>query len=237
MINDYWTALALGFVGSIHCIGMCGPIAISLPGTAHYFNMQYALNRVLYNLGRIITYAVLGAVMGAVGHAIILAGYQQSLSITLGAVLLLSLALPARWSRRFTGRLTFFSSHIQSRFRALFRQRGGGAFLLIGLLNGLLPCGMVYVALAGASATGGATAGLTYMVFFGLGTVPALLTIALMGRLLRLRFGRLMPRMIPVATFLLAIILILRGLSLGIPWVSPKISATPSASHQHHMAH
>ncbi len=66
MINDYWTALALGFVGSIHCIGMCGPIAISLPGTAHYFNMQYALNRVLYNLGRIITYAVLGAVMGAV---------------------------------------------------------------------------------------------------------------------------------------------------------------------------
>ncbi len=236
MQNDIWTALVLGFVGSIHCIGMCGPIAISLPGTAHYFNFQYLINRVLYNLGRVVTYAVLGAVMGALGHAIILAGYQQVLSIALGALLLLSLLIPAKWLNRFSGRVAFFSSGVQARFRALFRKQTGGSFFLIGLLNGLLPCGMVYVALAGASAAGGAVNGAVYMSVFGLGTVPALLAIALMGRMLRLRFGKYMPRLIPVATFLLAVILILRGLSLGIPWLSPEISTMP-ASGSHHMMH
>jgi sulfite exporter TauE/SafE len=114
---------------------------------------------------------------------------------------------------------------------ALLRRHSFTSLLVLGLLNGLLPCGLVYVACAGATATGGLFSGAAYMAAFGLGTVPMMLGISVSGRLIPLSLRLQLRKAIPVSVFLLASLLILRGLSLGIPYVSPDLSS-PSCCHK-----
>ena len=96
--------------------------------------------------------------------------------------------------------------------------------LLFGLLNGLLPCGLVYAALAGAAATGGPLGGALFMAAFGLGTIPAMLAVSLAGRLITAPWRARFQRAVPVAMAVLAVLFIVRGLSLGIPYLSPDLS-------------
>ncbi|HLH55154.1 MAG TPA: sulfite exporter TauE/SafE family protein, partial [Verrucomicrobiae bacterium] len=107
---------------------------------------------------------------------------------------------------------------------ALIRRNSIRSLLLLGLLNGLLPCGLVYVACAGATATGGALQGVLYMAAFGVGTVPMILGIGVSGRVLPVTLRLQLRKAVPASVFLLAALLILRGLSLGIPYVSPGLS-------------
>jgi uncharacterized protein len=224
------TAFLLGFAGSLHCAGMCGPLALALPATGNGAS-QFFLGRLAYNLGRIVTYCLLGLVFGLIGRALLLAGIQRWVSIALGVALLTGFFASRKqvlWSP-----LAGLVNWLKARMSALLCQRSFVSLAALGLLNGLLPCGLVYVAGAGATAAGGILAGAQYMAAFGAGTVPLMLAIGLSGRLVPLSLRLQFRRMIPVSIVLLASLLILRGLALVIPYLSPGLSSSsPSCCHK-----
>jgi sulfite exporter TauE/SafE len=223
------TAFLLGLMGSLHCAGMCGPLALALPGTGRS-SAGFLGGRVAYNAGRILTYCVLGLVFGAMGHTLALAGFQRWLSICLGAVLLIGLFGARRFALRQP--LTTLVQGLKGRMSVLLGRRSFLSSGVLGLLNGLLPCGLVYVACAGATATGGILEGGRYMVVFGAGTVPMMLAIGLSGRLIPISLRLRLAKAIPVSVFVLGCLLILRGMSLGIPFVSPDLAGGASCCHR-----
>jgi hypothetical protein len=204
---------------------MCGPIALALPLSNESWFSRVA-GGLLYNGGRIITYGLLGAIFGLAGMGIALGGLQQYTSIALGVIMILAVIVPrlgaaGSWFTRLTDRLTSWFSKPLS---GLFRIRTYRSLFIIGFLNGFLPCGLVYIALAGALVTGRYYEGAIYMVLFGLGTIPMLLAISLAGNFLTLKLRRQLSKIIPVVIILLGILFILRGLNLGIPYISPKLN-------------
>jgi sulfite exporter TauE/SafE len=217
---DYWTAFILGLAGSLHCAAMCGPLALALP-TAGRTGLSFLLGRLAYSVGRIATYCALGVFFGLAGWTLTLAGIQRWVSIALGLALLGGLFASRRlalWRP-----VTQLVEQLKRAMAGLLRRRSLPALGLLGLLNGLLPCGLVYVACAGATATGGILSGAQYMAAFGLGTAPLMLAISLSGTLLPLPLRLRLRAAIPVSVFLLAMLLILRGMALGIPYVSPEL--------------
>ena len=226
---DSWTALILGLVGSLHCAGMCGPLALALPATGGNA-AGYVAGRAAYNAGRIVTYCALGVVFGLLGKTLLLAGVQRWVSIGLGVALLAGLVTSQKLA---LGRpVTALVGQLRSRMSTLLRHRSLPSLAALGMLNGLLPCGLVYVACAGATATGGLLAGLQYMAVFGVGTVPLMLAISLSGKLVPLSLRLQLRKAIPVSVFLLAMLLILRGMGLGIPYVSPDLSTGGDCCHR-----
>jgi sulfite exporter TauE/SafE len=216
------SALMLGLMGSFHCVGMCGPIAIALPlKNDSWFSRIFG--GVLYNLGRAITYALMGLVFGLVGQGLKLGGFQQWVSIIMGAVMVLSVFFP--WL--FRGRVNFdkivgkYVSGLKTRFGYLFSARSYQSLLIIGLLNGLLPCGLVYMAIAGAIATANVVHGILFMFVFGLGTLPLLLLVSLAGNVISTGLRNKVRKIIPVVIVIIGLLFILRGLNLGIPFISP----------------
>ncbi|HOB32801.1 MAG TPA: sulfite exporter TauE/SafE family protein [Verrucomicrobiota bacterium] len=218
---ELWTAFLLGLVGSLHCAGMCGPLALALPspgsGGAH------VLGRVAYNLGRVATYGLIGVVFGLFGRALLLAGLQRWLSIALGVALLGGLLTSRHlaWWRP----VTSIVQRLKSAMSALLRRRSLSSLALLGLLNGLLPCGLVYVAAAAAATTGGPGAAAVYMTAFGAGTIPLMLGIGLSGKVIPPAVRLKLARAMPATVFVLGVLLIVRGLSLGIPYLSPDLTA------------
>jgi sulfite exporter TauE/SafE len=223
---DYWTALILGLIGSVHCAGMCGPLALALPSTGTG-SLGFVAGRMAYNLGRIVTYCVLGLIFGLVGHTLVLAGIQRWLSIGLGVALLGGLLSSRKLglARPVVGMV----NRLKDNMRVLLSRRSLIALAFLGLLNGLLPCGLVYVACAGAANTGDLFAGAHYMAAFGVGTIPMMLAIGLSGKLIPWSLRLQLRKVIPVSVFLVACLLILRGMSLGIPYLSPDLSTGGSA--------
>lgn len=222
---EIWTAIALGTAGSLHCVGMCGPIALALPGGGQSRG-RYIVGRVVYNAGRLITYTAMGLATGMVGQILRVGQYQQAASVAFGLFLLAAMILPQRLLWRLSpgsliGRL---AGRLRSAWAILLARHSLFSSLLIGFLNGFLPCGLVYVALAGAVTTGRAASGSLYMLLFGLGTFPVMLAVGLAGKLVGVSLKRRLARLVPIAGSLLAVLIILRGLSLGIPYVSPKIA-------------
>ena len=220
---DLWTAFTLGLIGSLHCAGMCGPLALALPAAGDT-TPGYVLGRVAYNVGRIVTYCLLGIVFGLAGCTFLLAGLQRWTSIALGVALLLGLFASRKLA--LSRPVTSVVNQLKSRMSVLLRRRSFAALAVLGLLNGLLPCGLVYVACAGAAATGGTLAGASYMTAFGAGTVPMMLTISLSGKLVPTSLRLKLVKTIPVCVFLLGTLLILRGMSLGISYLSPDMSGS-----------
>lgn len=222
------TAFLLGLVGSLHCAGMCGPLALALPVTGGGFLSSLA-GRVFYNLGRVVTYCALGLVFGLVGQTIALAGFQRWVSIVAGSILLLGLL----FSRRLplAGPINTLVYRLKNRMGGLLRTRSLGALGLLGLLTGLLPCGLVYVACAGAAATANLASAVQFMACFGLGTFPLMLALSMSGKLVPMPVRSKLVKAVPVAVFVLSILLILRGLSLGIPYVSPDLSKPRHLGH------
>ncbi|MEM9665693.1 MAG: sulfite exporter TauE/SafE family protein [Bacteroidota bacterium] len=219
------TGLALGFLGSLHCVGMCGPLALALPseGSARW---RFVGGRVVYNLGRVVTYAGLGVLFGLVGRIVSLGGYQQWLSLVLGVVLLVGAVLPWATQRvRLLGTMTTRAlGKLVGTMRHLYQRQGGGGLFVVGLLNGLLPCGLVYAALATATTAGELVGSVTFMAAFGTGTIPAMLVLSLAGAALSVRRRARLQRLIPWGLGLLGLLLILRALSLGV-FLSPDLRA------------
>lgn len=229
------SGLALGFLGSLHCIGMCGPIALALPSKSNS-KLNFYLGRILYNIGRVITYSLLGLAIGLIGQSINIAGYQQIVSILLGLVILIALLLPARIKGYFIQLkpiqlkpIQLITKKLQFAIGLLFKNGSKRSLLIIGILNGFLPCGFVYVALAGAAAIGNIQKSILFMALFGIGTIPAMFSTSIVIKIFGQNFRSKVHRAIPVFASVLAIIFILRGLNLGIPYLSPKLkSITPT---------
>jgi hypothetical protein len=225
----FWTAFLLGLAGSLHCVGMCGPLALALPA-ASASGIAYILGRAAYNAGRIMTYCLLGLVFGLIGQGLLLAGLQRWLSISIGVALIAGLIVSRK--ARLWKPLLNCTGWVSARMAPLLRRRSVSALLVLGILNGFLPCGLVYVAAAGAAATGDLFSGAAYMALFGLGTTPMMLALALSGKLAPawLRLG--LRKVLPATVVLLAALLILRGLSLGIPYLSPDLAGGGCCSHK-----
>ncbi len=211
-------AISLGFLGSFHCIGMCGPIALALPVHKKSPALRHLLILV-YNLGRIITYSFFGFTAGSIGQAVAWAGFQQGLSIGVGAVMLFIVFFPVKNNNPAAG----FLLGIKSGFASLFSKSSRSSLFMIGLLNGFLPCGLVYMGIAGAAATGSALAGALFMATFGLGTFPMMLFLPLFSGSISLHTRKNIQKAMPVLITVMALLFILRGLNLGIPYLSPKI--------------
>ena len=222
----YISALTLGLLGSFHCVGMCGPIALAIPLKTDSW-LGRVFGGILYNLGRAITYAVMGAVFGLLGRGLVMSGFQQWVSIIMGAIMILSVITPSIYKNRFNAEKGIFSfvGKLKISLGKLFAQRSYNSLLMIGLLNGLLPCGLVYFAIAGAIATGTAASGSLFMFVFGLGTIPMLLAISLIGNMITLELRKKITKLIPYAVVFIGLLFILRGLSLGIPYLSPPEKA------------
>lgn len=229
-MTELLSGVLVGLVGSLHCVGMCGPLVIALPIGSRAFG-RFVTGRLIYHGGRVATYVLLGAAAGVLGSAAAFAGAQQGISIVVGAVMLAGVILPSvlrrissRWSP--AKRIHLF---VRTRLSALFERQSLPALAGIGMLNGLLPCGLVYVALGTALTLGDPARAMIFLAGFGAGTIPALLGVGFAGKIVRGRGQRLLAIGLPIFTAALAILLILRGLNLGIPMVSPKVSVSHSA--------
>lgn len=214
--------LSLGAVSSLHCVGMCGPLALALP-VHHLSKPQQLLSLFLYQFGRIITYSAFGLLFGLAGRTIYVAGFQQWFSIVMGIVVLLLVILywvfknplqPSAFKKLFGA----VQSYMMNAFRS---KKSSGGFLLLGIANGFLPCAMVYVAIAGALTTTQVSFGVLFMAMFGAGTLPAMMIIGYFGRMVSLPVRNMFRKSIPVLMTVMAIVLILRGMNLGIPFISP----------------
>jgi hypothetical protein len=223
-----WAGFLFGLLGSFHCVGMCGAIALALPGAVDKATSprRYAGGRLLYNLGRVTTYATLGAGAGLLGQGLRLAGLQQGLSVASGGLILLLVVVPERYLSRGAGWLGLNRplAWVKNTLGRLFQLPTLPALYATGVLNGLLPCGLVYLALAGALSAPGVAGAAAYMACFGLGTLPLMFGLSLSGQLVPLRWRTRMRRAVPYAASVLAVLFIVRGLGLGIPYLSPQLS-------------
>jgi len=216
------SAFVLGIMGSFHCAGMCGPIAIALPLHGNSVGGKI-FGGSLYNLGRTLTYGVMGALFGLLGQGIAMIGFQQKISVIMGSLMIISILFPALFRNQYSMSKSWFSvvGKLKTTIGKMFSIRSYPSLFFIGMLNGLLPCGLVYMAIAGAIGTGSVGLGTLYMILFGLGTIPMLLGISLAGNLLSLTVRNRINKLIPVMVVVVGIFFILRGLSLGIPYLSP----------------
>ncbi len=232
-----WTALGLGFLGSLHCVGMCGPIVLCLPPVGNS-KIAFLISRLVYNLGRVVTYAAMGALCGLIGHLVSLAGYQKWISILAGVLILFAVILPSKYVQNFAPLrpLVKFADIGRTWWTQLLGRKSHLSLFGIGVLNGFLPCGFLYLGLAAAATTGSVVDASLYMVMFGIGTIPALFLTALFTGFVRSSFRTRILKAAPVFAVTMALLLVLRGMSLGIPYLSPKLSATtaeasPAAKH------
>lgn len=219
--------ILLGLVSSFHCVGMCGPLALALP-VNHLPKKQQAMAVLLYNAGRVFTYSTLGALFGWLGRGIYIAGFQQWFSVTMGIVILILAFFYYCLNKPYSfSWLRSFHSAIQHIMGRLLRSPRLHQFLLLGMANGLLPCGMVYLAIAGTLSTTGVGESVVFMASFGTGTLPAMLILSFFGVHIKLSFRQQIRKAVPFIIAGMAVLLILRGLNLGIPFVSPVLADAP----------
>jgi uncharacterized protein len=229
ILEVFISGFVLGSISSFHCVGMCGPLALSLPLASHS-RAQKALGIVLYNLGRVTTYSFIGLMFGFLGRQVFIAGFQQIFSIIAG-VLILGFFVMAKFNKRFSGfgGVNYFYTKVQTLVAGFLRIRRMGGFYLTGLANGLLPCGMVYLAITGAMASSNPWHGMEFMAAFGLGTMPALMLLSFAGFIISIQARTFLRKLTPYAFLLMGALLVMRGLNLGIPFISPSFAATSAA--------
>ncbi|MFD1605935.1 sulfite exporter TauE/SafE family protein [Flavobacterium artemisiae] len=217
-----YSALILGLISSLHCVGMCGPIAMMLPVDRN--NEAKRVTQIItYHLGRLTAYASIGLIFGLLGRGFFLAGLQQKMSIIIGIIMIIVVLIPEKKfaSYNFSKPIYKIISKVKSNLGAQFKNRSYKSLFTIGLLNGFLPCGMVYVALFGAIAMQSAGYGVLYMLLFGLGTMPLMTIVVYINSLLKLPFRNKIQKAIPYVAVVIGVLFILRGLGLGIPYISP----------------
>ncbi len=230
-----WAGFLFGILGSFHCVGMCGPIALALPvGKGNSLN--FVMGRLLYNSGRILTYSVLGGIAGLLGKGFQIAGLQQTLSILSGVLILVLVVFPATVSGKF-GKVTGFEKGLGAIKRLMGRQFSKNTFSalgFVGMLNGLLPCGFVYFALAGAISMKSVLEAILYMALFGMGTFPLMFIFSLSGKFIKPSMRNYFNKIVPYAATGMALLFILRGLNLGIPYVSPALTQAGAGGYTTH---
>jgi len=216
-------AISLGILSSLHCVGMCGPLALALPLDRTSKNKRYA-GIFLYHFGKLLSYLLLGGIVGLFGKHIPLADSQQRLSIFAGIIILVFALYPLLMKRSgFVQKMVYKSMQpIQKALAKRLKTQRQSTIFSLGVLNGLLPCAMVYMALVGALATGQMHMSMAFMLFFALGTLPAMLSIQIFGASLGKSLRYKIQKLMPFALTLIGVFFILRGLGLGIEFISPN---------------
>ncbi|MBV6493989.1 MAG: hypothetical protein LDLANPLL_02013 [Turneriella sp.] len=212
-MSFYLSALMLGVFSQGHCLGMCGPLVLALPVNEKSRTLSI-FYRVLYNIGRITTYATLGLLVGLLGVLVSLAGVQAYISYIVGSTLILVALLQLMPFLRVH---LFFSLHtrISQSLRSFWERTGASKFFLMGAVNGLLPCGMVSSALIASLAAASALQSMLFMLLFGLGTVPMMLAASLFGVYLSPRTRKVLAIMGPLFSIALGVYLLLRPSLFG----------------------
>ena len=222
---EAWGGFTIGLVGSLHCAGMCGPIAFALPvDRSHWFNAF--LGQYLYQFGRIVTYGLLGLLLGFIGRGFTFSGLSQGLSIAVGVVMIASVMIRRVGHLQFLqGRFTMAISKLKQRLGIYLQRKSYRAFFMTGLLNGLLPCGLVYMGLLGALGMASAWEGSVFMMAFGLGTFPMMMAVGYSGQFLTPKMRLRFQKAIPVFVVVLGLWFIVRGMGLGVNYLSPSEGA------------
>lgn len=226
MLQVLTAGLILGLISSFHCVGMCGPLALSLP-VQHLNKLLRTGAILLYNTGRIFTYSLLGLFFGLVGRKVYIAGLQQYLSIALGVIILFFcieyFIRKNTWQPLWLQRVHLIVQNMMGHF---LRSSNIFSFFMLGAANGLLPCGMVYMAIAGALSSSQVMHSVLFMSAFGAGTMPAMMLLSIVGLKVSLNARNQVKKMMPYAMMLISVVLILRGMNLGIPYISPVLAHT-----------
>lgn len=217
------TALFFGLISSLHCIGMCGPIAMMLP-VDHKNPTKKALQILTYHLGRITAYGMLGFIFGLLGRGLFVAGFQQRLSIVVGVFMIVIALVPDRVFAQYNLSRPIYKliSNIKSKLGEQFKRKSPDAIFIIGFLNGLLPCGMVYAALFGAIAMQNTMLSVSYMLLYGIGTIPLMSAVVYATNFITQPFRNKIQKVIPLVIILIGTLFILRGLGLNIDYISPS---------------
>lgn len=213
----------IGLTSNFHCIGMCGPIAMAIP-VNRKSNLTILSDALQYNFGRIITYSLLGLLVGFIGLSIKTFGVLQWLSILAGIGLILF-----AWQKYLHALFPFkipsfkIQATLNKGLGKIIRSHSPFKLLLLGGLNGLLPCGMVFVALSNAILTGDILYSSLAMLAFGVGTLPAMMAVVFMMNKISTSTRKKMSRAVPYLLTVVGLLIILRGLNLGIPFISPNV--------------
>ena len=218
-----YSALLFGLISSLHCIGMCGPIAMMLPVNKSN-PAEKVIQIVIYHVGRLVAYASLGLIFGLLGRGFYMAGIQQQLSIAVGILMIVIVVVPERefMKYNFSKPVYRLLSKIKSNLGNQFKRKSPDAFFTIGLLNGFLPCGLVYAALFGAIAMQNLTLSVTYMILYGIGTIPMMSAVVYLSNLLSIPVRNKLQKIIPIVAIFIGIMFIFRGLGLDIAYLSPS---------------
>ncbi|NVK52174.1 MAG: sulfite exporter TauE/SafE family protein [Flavobacteriaceae bacterium] len=216
------SAIVFGLLGSFHCIGMCGPIAFMLPVDKSNPTKRI-LQIVAYHIGRILTYGFLGLLFGFLGAGFYFFGFQQYLSILIGILMILVIVLPKGLVAKISIAKPIYKlvGKIKSSLGKELKRKRFDTFFTIGFLNGFLPCGLVYMAIFASIATANPIQGSFYMMLFGLGTIPLMTAFVYLGNFTKGLARKRIQQFIPIAIVVIAVLFILRGLGLGIPYISP----------------
>lgn len=221
MTNLIFIAASLGLMGSIHCTAMCGPLML------YHFPKNSAptpvLKFLLYHIARTFAYTLLGITFGQIGFISHLLGMQKLVSVVFGIILLYTASryflpgffkfLPSvNWSSVFN---TLFGFSNSTYYR----------FLLAGFANGLLPCTLSFIAVSFAATTYSMIYGALFMMIFGLSTIPSLALITWATQQIKLS-NQLSKYVMPSIAFITGLLLILRSMNLGIPYISPHCEIT-----------
>lgn len=217
-----FSAVIFGLLGSFHCIGMCGPIAFMLPvdrtnSVKRFFQISS------YHFGRLFTYSLIGLLFGFLGKGFYFFGFQQQLSIIVGVLMILVITFPKILQKlSLSKKIGAIILKIKSSLGKELKKKGNDTFFTIGFLNGFLPCGLVYMAVFGAITTSNAFTGSLYMFLFGLGTIPLMTAFVYLGNFTKGTFKQKIQKTIPILVVFIGVLFVLRGLGLGIPYISPE---------------
>src|SRR5690606_38878069 len=192
------SAFLFGILSSLHCIGMCGPIAMMLP-VSRTNKVERATQLMIYHLGRIFTYGFLGGLFGWLGRGLFIAGLQQKLSIILGILMIIYVLIPKNKFQRisFLQPLYRWVNQAKKMMGLQFKKNNSSSFFIIGILNGFLPCVMVYTALFGATATQNPFNGMLYMMLFGAGTIPLMSLVVYISNFISVRMREKILKAVP----------------------------------------
>ncbi len=217
-------SLTLGLAGSMHCAGMCGPLVMIIHGNSSSRNRAWWWNKVIYHFGRLLVYAAFGLIAGFIGKGIASAGFQQWLSVIAGISLLVIIIWPYMPFKKISwGQPVFL--YVNKTFSTFLQSKNKSKYFFLGVINGFLPCGLVYGAMAASISAGSPFGSMLFMILFGVATVPVLITIAGFSGAIQKRFKAKSLGYLRVGLSVLAILFILRGANLGIPYLSPRVAA------------
>lgn len=226
METIFIAGLLLGITSNFHCLGMCGPIAMAIP--VNRTSTWTILGGILqYNGGRILTYALLGAVVGSIGITVDTLGFLQWISIITG-IFMIIFAWRKWFSRIFSGHLPTFGiqGFVSKSLGNVLAMQTPFKLTLLGMINGLLPCGMVYIGLMNALLAGNPLSSAYAMIAFGVGTIPAMFAVGFAANRISGSVRQKINKVVPFLLTLVGALIVLRGMNLDIPYISPKVKMT-----------